>query len=472
MDMLQPPSGASAPASGPMITAALDLEAVAGFVAGRSCLLRVQVRSDGATVEGLTLAAELSGHPLGVTQALAARVAPGALAELVLAFVPALAGQHTLALRLRGQVAGGSPFEATTAEPLPVQVGDAAAPQVLHIDQSNARVIDNSRSTFGAASGGGLLAERRWHGLRMTMATVVSDSATLGAPAPVRLVPPPPHRPRVVSFRVTTPLAAWEASVTLATGELATLFEADGGAAGAPREPVVLKIVDASADNDLMLNEARALERLAGPPEGGPTGPSTHIPQLRDRFRTGDGRIGHVLPRLDGMDLFEVRRRCPDGLPTRHVLWVLRRSLAALAHAHACGLLHGNVDPSHLVIRPRDHMVWLVDWCWAVIEPARSGDRFKAHNEVFSPPEVAERKTPWPASDLYALGKCMFFLAGGDPVAKTLPAHVEAPLERLLRYLVVESPRGRAQDAAEVYREAERVREKIWGPHVFVPLEI
>ncbi len=470
MDATLHPPGASPRL--PSLAASLDLVTVDGFIAGRSCLLRVQVRVEPGLVEGLVLAAALSGQPVGATPP--TEVAPDGSAELALTFVPALAGQHALSLRLRGRTGGDAAFEAV-CDPIPVQVGDGAAPQVIHIDQSSARVIDNSRSTFGAPLGGGLLAERRWHPLRLTVAGVASPEASTGAEGadgPPRLVPPPPHRPRVVSFRVTTAAASWEARETLATGELATLFAAAGGPDGAAREAVALKIVDAQADNDLMVNEARALERLASPPEGGPTAPSPHIPGLRDRFRTGDGRIGHVLPRLEGLDLFEVRRRCPDGLPTRHVLWVLRRSLAALAHAHACGLLHGNVDPSHLIIRPRDHMLWLVDWCWAVIEPARSGDRFKAHNAVFSPPEVADRRAPLPASDLYALGKCMIFLAGGDPVAKTLPAHVEPPLERLLRWLVVESPRGRAQEATEVYREAERVREKVWGPHVFVPLDL
>ena len=149
----------------------------------------------------------------------------------------------------------------------------------------------------------------------------------------------------------------------------------------------------------------------------------------------------------------------------------MRRALAALGWAHKHGVLHGNLDPSHILIRPHDHMLWLVDWCWAVVEPARTGQGFKARNELYSPPEVASRGRPTPASDLYALGKVLIHVAGGDPATRTLP-DMDPRLARFIKYLAVESQGGRPQDAWELYRQADKVRTQIWGDHEFVPLDL
>ena len=61
---------------------------------------------------------------------------------------------------------------------------------------------------------------------------------------------------------------------------------------------------------------------------------------------------------------------------------------------------------------------------------------------------------------------------GGDPEAKTMPADVDPRLARFLRFLTVESQGGRAQDAWELYKQVNKVREQLWGPHEFVPLEL
>jgi len=239
-------------------------------------------------------------------------------------------------------------------------------------------------------------------------------------------------------------------------------------------QPVAVKIADQTSDNDLMQHESRVLELLfKAEGEGGKS--KVHLAQPRDQFRTTDGRLGSVFDHLDGFDLTAVRDRCrkqgEPGLPARHVVWVLRRSLAALGWAHKQGILHGNLDPAHILVRPHDHNVWLIDWCWAVVNPAQTGQGFKALNETYSPPEVKERGKPTPASDLYALGKCAIHLVGGDPASKTLP-DMDPKLVRFIKYLCVESQGGRPQDAWELYAQLSRLREQIWGKHSFVPLEL
>jgi hypothetical protein len=428
------------------LRAAIDLESLKGFCAGQSCLLRVKVMSDLQAVTSLSILPKLSSAE--IQPASVERLMPGTAATAVSHFIPPIAGQHILELEFVANLASGEVLNLFAA-PLHVKVGSAGpAVQIVNIDQSQARVVDNSRSNFGNAPTGGILGDD-WQGLELSVREV----------RPVA----PPKRTSAVSFSVATPRARYEATKTVARGDLSTVF----GASSSLGEHLVLKIVDDRVDNDLMLNEARALDLLAASESSA----KIHLPKLLDRFRTEDGRVGHAFERLDGLDLLEVRRRLPEGLPPRHLVWVMRRSFAALAHAHSCGILHGNLDPSHILIRPHDHMLWLVDWCYAIINPAQTGDRFKALNEEMSPPEVAERKAPLPASDLYSLGKAMFFLAGGDPKEKTLPP-MDPRLERFLRFMVVESQRGRAQDALELYHEVDRIRGQIWGPHTFVPLDI
>lgn len=437
-------------AAPPGLRLSIDAAAARDFAVGHRCLLRLSVDSDGPALSGVAVAPSLSGAALPEARV---DVAAGGSAVATSAFVPAVPGQHDLAVTVSAKV--GADAFVWRFGPAHLRIRDAQAPSVniVNIDQSAARVIDNSRATFAPDSAGGLLTGGDWQAVERA-----SIERIAAAPAPR------PKSLEVVDFTVTTARASYRADALIARGELTSVFAA--------RDPdgaeVALKIASDRADNDLLLNEARVLERLHGAEHGA----RRHLPRLLDQFKTSDGRVGNVLDRLDGLDLAAVRERLPEGVPARHLVWILRRCLATLGWAHARGVLHGNVDPAHILVRPHDHMVWVVDWCYGVVEPATTGDRFKALNEIYSPPEVEGRKAPVPASDLYALGKTLIFAAGGDPKTKTLPDGIDERFARVLRYLVVESPRGRAQDAWELYLEVDRVREQVWGPHKFEPFDI
>lgn len=439
--------------AGPGLRVALDAATLRDFAVERRCVLRLRCDLEGAAgLDALSVSASLSGREVGRAPTTSIAVPAGQGAVLAVAFIASVAGQHELSGEVhaaRGELRWTGRFG-----PLLLKVGDGSAPSIhVHVDQSSARVIDNSRANFAPEfAAGGLVGEGEWRPIEVVWVAEV---------APQALVTPRAGAPAAfVSFEMTTPKGRWAAERVLAHGELATVYAGRGEG----RE-VALKVVDDRGDNDLMLNEAKVLGLLR---EGGT---SPHLPVILDTLKTADGRVGTVFERLDGLDLVALRERLPAGVPPRHLVWILRRALAALAFVHSRGILHGNLDPAHLVIRARDHMLWVVDWCYGIVSPATTGDRFKAQNEVYSPPEVAQRRAPTPASDLYALGKCVFFAAGGDPVQKTLPP-MDERLERLLRFMVVESQGGRPQDAQALYLEVERVRERIWGPHTFEPFVI
>lgn len=445
----------------PAIRLAIDVAPLRHLAVGARGLIRLRVENDGAlALERFTVHATWSGAALPPVEA--ATLFPGRPAVLALAVTPTHAGFHELAGALHlVDLMGEASRYAFDGVHLRVG-GDGPQVQVVNIDQSAARVVDNSRSTFGGgAEAGGVIGpdDGDWQPVAVV---AVRDAGARRAAASAN--------PRRVEFAVTTERATYQITTTLAQGDIATVY--GGHVRGAqPAAQVAVKIADQASDNDLLQHEARVLGLLLA--EAG--GPTVHLAAPRDQFRTADGRLGTVFDHLDGFDLTQVRDRCrrrgEPGLPPRHLVWVMRRALAALGWAHKHGILHGNVDPAHVLIRPHDHMLWLVDWCWAVVEPARTGQGFKALNEDYSAPEVRDRGRPTPASDLYALGKVMIHLAGGDPATKTLP-EMDPRLARFIKYLAVESQGGRPQDAWELYLQVDKVRTQIWGAHTFVPLEL
>lgn len=269
-------------------------------------------------------------------------------------------------------------------------------------------------------------------------------------------------------FSARTSKGAYEVTGVLARGDVATLYE--GRATEGPRvgKRLVLKIAETPSDNDLMLDEVAALERLFA--AGGPQ--RKHLAELYDHFRTPDGRVGSVIERLDGLDLIEIRRRYPQGVPAHHTVWIVRRLLSAVGYAHSVGIVHGNIEPSHVMVRPGDHNVYLVDWCYSVIEPAKTGRGFKVETPGFSPPEVGQRKPPIPASDLYTVGKCAAFLLGAEAGADAPPPGTDERLTRFVRYLTRSSPLQRAQDAWDMFDELGRIRRAVFGRHSFQEFKV
>jgi serine/threonine protein kinase len=277
---------------------------------------------------------------------------------------------------------------------------------------------------------------------------------------------PPAEAAAPAKLEIRTARGAYVATRVVTRGDLATIYA--GRTTSGASEPVIVKVALDRADNDLLQDEASALELLHSA-----SGPQRkHLPRLLDRFQTAEGLAGNVLSLAEGVDLLTVRERYPDGVPAEHAVWMLRRLLSVVGYAHSEGVIHGNIEPSHVVIRPSDHNVVLLDWCYSIVAPGRTGRGFKCENPDFSPPEVGQRKPPIPASDLYSVGRCAIFLLGGDLGTGQLPPAVDDRLARFVAYLTRPSPLQRAQDAWEMFGELGRLRRAIFGAHHFVPFEV
>jgi serine/threonine protein kinase len=213
-----------------------------------------------------------------------------------------------------------------------------------------------------------------------------------------------------------------------------------------------------------MRNEARIIGIL----QNEPSNQSKHLPVLLDQFRTTDRRSGLILKCFNGYDLYSVREEYKDGVDQKHMVWMLNRLLSVLGYAHSKGIIHGNIEPAHLMIRPSDHNLCLIDWSYGIVDPSATGDGFKVFNKDFSAPEVKERKPPIPSSDLYSVGKCMIYALGGNIKTNTMPDSVNKDLQRFIQFFIRESPIQRAQDAWEMQNQLVELIEYLWGPRKFL----
>lgn len=458
--------GAECPAVAAPVALGLsvDLVTLRRFEVGTRCMLRLRVENLGVTpISRVEIRCDARGvGPLTATSATPLAAAQTAVISLFV--VPSIAGYEELTGALHATDAAGA-ASVHRLSTIQFRIGNAPRVQVVNIDQSGARVIDNSRSSFAGEvePEGGVItdADGEWRLVGLTLVESTPASPPIAEPA-VAQEPPAP-----VDFEVKAAGSAYRMITVVARGDLATIYGGARSGSG-PGAEAVFKLADDAADNDLLQAEVRTLQRLSAV-----TSPQQkHLPVVLDQVRAADGRLGTVFERLDGLDLCTLRERLPAGVPQRHLIWIMRRVLSVLGWAHQNGILHGNVEPAHILVRPHDHNVWLVDWCWAITEPAKTGQTFRCLNEDYGPPEARARKPPLPSSDLYSLGKAMIYAAGGDPATNTLPDTVDQRLQRFLRYFVVESAVGRPGDAWDMYKQLDNLREEVFGSHEFVALEV
>lgn len=144
-----------------------------------------------------------------------------------------------------------------------------------------------------------------------------------------------------------------------------------------------------------------------------------HIPKVHASFEWKQ-RLYLVLDYVDGENLEQKLRRCGGRpLPERQVLaWILPVCDALqYLHSRRPPILHRDVKPANIIIRPDNHPV-LVDF--GIAKEHRPGANQtatfvrKAGTEGYAPPEQytsAGQSGPW--SDVYALGATLYELLTG-----------------------------------------------------------
>jgi serine/threonine protein kinase len=261
----------------------------------------------------------------------------------------------------------------------------------------------------------------------------------------------------------------------LASGDVCDVHLGEGPA----KQPVILKVLRAAADQDLLENEVAALKRLNSDKAHEPR-LRPYVPELIDSFaaRSIDAdakartRQITVLATLPGFySLEEVAAAHPGGVHWQDADWILRRLLVALGFAHKNGLVHGAVVPSNILVHPTEHGLVLADWSYAV-----SGDKegflpiaaVSAPYESWYPDEVLKKQRPGPYTDIFLAAKCAIWLMGGDVTTGLLPDRVPAKLRAFLSACVDKTPNRRPDDAWVLKGELD----ELLGERDFHPLKM
>lgn len=258
---------------------------------------------------------------------------------------------------------------------------------------------------------------------------------------------------RVILFEIKTKNNLYLVHDHSVEGEYASIYTGTCGT-----DSVCVKIVHEKSDNKLLMNEVKVMKRL------------THksLPAFLDVFKTSDGTMGLVMREIDGYDLTQIREKYADGLSPRHVCWIFERLLSVLGFMHINKILHGNIEPSNVMVRPRDHNSFLIDFLFSLIEPMDSGETVGVYSEEYSHREIAGKYAPMPHHDLYSLAKCMIYLLGGNVENNKIPSEVNITLRRF----ILEFIHCKVTDAWQKHKELRDLRKKVLGHKGFVTFDM
>lgn len=251
----------------------------------------------------------------------------------------------------------------------------------------------------------------------------------------------------------------WVVTGPLAKGDIADVHLVEHES-----DPVkaVLKIAQNARDNDLIVAERNSLKTIKAEANGF----AKYAPELLDGFRASGKEANVISLHSDYMPLSEIIRLIKP-LDFRHVVWMINRSLSILGAAHRCGIVHGAVNPDHLLFGPVadgqvGHGLKLIDWCYS-----STGDPIKAAVKKYKtsyPPEVLRKMSPAPGTDLYMLA---------TSITDAIPViHIPRRFHPLFERLHADSPFSRPRDAWQFQDQWLEAAGEVYGPPKFTPLDL
>jgi serine/threonine-protein kinase len=190
---------------------------------------------------------------------------------------------------------------------------------------------------------------------------------------------------------------------------------------------------------------------------------------------TGETLAYLVMELVEGEPLSALLRR-EGRLDTATTLSVLEQTAAALAEAHRAGLVHRDVKPGNILVRP-DGSVKITDfgiaWSAGSVPLTRTGQVIGTPQ--YLSPEQAEGHLATPASDVYALGLVGYECLSGHPAfegdnavtialkqlrsePEPLPDTLPVDVRTLIRRALSKDPACRMADGAAFVAAIEDAR--------------
>jgi serine/threonine protein kinase len=238
-----------------------------------------------------------------------------------------------------------------------------------------------------------------------------------------------PSAPPLSSGRV---IGKFELCGVLGEGGTGIVYEAkplEGAADGAER--VALKVIHGHLLYDKQVRgrftrEAKILSRLSGPHLGA----VLDFGEVADPRGEGASLLYIALPKIHGPALDQLLRE-KGPLPIDQALDVALQVCAALASAHAQGVIHRDLKPANVILKDSTE-VFVVDFGMAkILTGGGTGTTgLTAHNMVFGTPEYmapeqARGDELDARCDVYAVGVMLYeLLTGSVPFSGNTPLNV------------------------------------------------
>lgn len=249
---------------------------------------------------------------------------------------------------------------------------------------------------------------------------------------------------------MSEPFGAWRLETLIAAGGLGEVWRAERGAEVAALKRLHAHLVDVPEARELFATEQRLATEL--PPH----------PGVARGLEIGDadGRPYLAMELAAGTDLRHLLGDPPAQLPRARALAVVAAAADAAAHLHAHGWIHGDLNPSNLIVDDADRVV-VVDL--GVARPAGTGGPVRGSHAYMAPEQV--RGGAWTsATDVFALGVMLWELAAGARLfhraapwlSQAAVIEEEAPplpdpaLDAIARVALAKEPVHRLADASEL----------------------
>ena len=170
---------------------------------------------------------------------------------------------------------------------------------------------------------------------------------------------------------------------------------------------------------DRLEREARAMAKLVHP----------NIVQIHDFLRLEDGGAAIVMERIHGGSLRDLMEKHPAGMPLDTVHQIASQLLAALAAAHAAGVVHRDIKPDNVLIVDEGQYAKLTDFGLALELTPQTARLTRDGTTVGTPAYMAPEQLGGSGvdarADLFSLGMVLYEMSTG----KRAQGHFAAPKE-------------------------------------------
>lgn len=285
--------------------------------------------------------------------------------------------------------------------------------------------------------------------------------------------PPPPENPETFQPPTAEELSAllpqFEISHLIAVGGMGAVY---AGVQKALDRPVALKILPPEAARD-----SSAIERFRK--EGKAMARLTHqnIPAVYD-FDVQGGYCYLVMEFVDGWNVHQLIHM--GEMPPAKALNLLGQVCDALTFAHQCGIMHGDIKPSNLLVNQQG-VLKLADFGLAqLLEHAGrpDGEWSPMGTPEYAAPELWDPNGRMDErSDLYSLGAVFYeMLTGAPPQGEfQLPAtrlQLDKRVDSIIDGCMKPDPAHRYQTAAQVRQQLDAITTKPVAPKGPAPVKI